>query len=380
LPGWRVNTIKIAYITSVEILDLTNTGGIQCCKRNLNLLQQAFGEDNVFICAITKNKKLLTKKTGNTEVFYSNRNKISILKNILTNRLQFGRDVEQSVLEHVNSLDCDIVFIEFSRMGFLQKSLSGKVKQVLFLHNIEKNYIKNQIRVHPSRAVLKKAFNINESMAVKYADKIICLNNRDAEQLEEIYNRKADLIIPITFDDSYISPAEESRQNPNPCLQLLFVGSLFPPNEHGITWFVNEVMPYVDAEFTVVGRDFEKLRDKLSRSNVNVVGSVDDLSVYYNNADAIVSPILIGDGMKVKTAEALMYGKPMFATDEALEGYTVEGQKNIYRCNTSEEFILEINKHAKESQRTGFDKNLRDLFLEKYHTPGYISVLKELLF
>jgi len=34
--------------------------------------------------------------------------------------------------------------------------------------------------------------------------------------------------------------------------------------------------------------------------------------------------------MKVKPAEALMHGKLMFATDEAREGYEIEGQKNFF--------------------------------------------------
>ena len=370
--------MKIAYITSVEILGSQNTGGIQCCNRNLSLLKQAFGEDNVFVCAITKHKEFAAKSYGNTKVFFSNRRKINILKYTLSGRLQFGRDVETAVLEHIKNLKCDVVFIEFSRMGFLQERLPKDVKQVLFLHNIEVDYIKNLTRVHPPYIVLKRAVERNETLALKNADVIMALNSKDADRVRGDYNRTADLILPITMNDSFNQAEMVTQKTSTSKLQILFIGSLFPPNEQGVLWFVNEVMPRVNAEFTVVGRGFEKLKNRLNRNNVNIIGTVDKLSEYYHEADAVVSPILFGAGMKVKTAEAMMYGKTMFATDEALEGYEVEGQKNIFRCNTAPEFIEAINAYADSPQYKPFDEEIRALFLEKYHTPKYVPVLQEL--
>jgi len=371
--------MKIAYITASEILGAANDGGIQCCKRNLSLLKQAFGEENIYVCAITKHKEFVPKSYDNTAVFFSSRSKYSILKNILYGRLQFGKDVEDSVLHHVKSLDCDVAFIEFSRMGYLQKRLPKDIKQVLFIHNIEAEHIKKSMRVHPERIVLKRAFERNEAIAVKIADVIISLNNRDAANLKEYYDRNADLIMPITMEDNYVQADVTKRPLNSPLLKLLFVGSLMPPNEQGITWFVNEVMPRVNTEFTVVGKGFEKLADKLNRSNVKVIGTVEQLSEYYHVSDAVVSPILFGAGMKVKTAEALMYGKPMFATDEALEGYEVDDLENVYRCNTAKAFIESINTYAEKKHYLPYDENIRERFLEKYHTPKYVSVFRELL-
>jgi len=373
--------MKIAYITAAEILGPQNTGGIQCCNRNLNLLKQAFGEENIYVCAITKHKEYLSKTSDNTKVFYSDRKKISILKNVLRGRLQFGKDVENAVLQHIEDMGCDVVFIEFSRMGFFQKRLPDKIKQVLFVHNIEIDYAQHLISEHPSYIVLKLAFKINEALALRHADIVMSLNHRDSEKLVQYYDRAPDVIIPITMDDSFVQSETDKQINTMSKLQLLFVGSLFPPNESGVTWFADEVMPYVNAEFTVVGRDFEQLRNRLENchNNVRVIGTVGDLSQYYHDADVIVSPILMGAGMKVKTAEALMYGKPIFATDEALEGYEVEGQDNIYRCNTAQAFIEAINTYAVNPPFTSFDESIRNLFLEKYHTPRYIQVLKKLL-
>jgi len=372
--------MKVAYITTFDILESPpHEGGVVWSKRNVFLIEQVFGKENVHICAITKHKELLSKASGNTVAFFSDRRKINILKNCLSNRLQYNKNVESMVLEHIKSLQCDIVCLDMSRMGFLQKRLPKEIKQILFLCDIERDYIRDLVRINPSRFILKRAFDINENLSVKHSNIIIALNKRDADKLLGYYNRNPDLILPITMDDTYVEYDREEKPHPASKLKLLFVGALFPPNEHGLTWFINEVIPRIDAELVVVGKDFEKLRSKLQRSNVSIIGTVDGLSQYYHNADAVVAPIFLGAGMKVKTAGNLMYGKPMFATDEALEGYEVEGQKNVFRCNSSDEFISAINSFAANSPYIKFDADIRSLFLEKYKTARYIPIVRDLL-
>ena len=116
----------------------------------------------------------------------------------------------------------------------------------------------------------------------------------------------------------------------------------------------------------------EKKRKELSASNVEVAGSVENLSEYYYKTDAVIIPILYGDGMKVKTAEAMMYGKPVFATKEALEGYEVDDVVGIWECNDKEEFIRSITQYvAKDNEQ--YVENVRGIYLEKYETEALRS-------
>jgi len=372
--------LKIAYITTFEILGSQNSGGVKCCNHNLWLLRQAFGEENIQVCAITKHKEYLDKATANITPFFTNRSrKIISLKNSVLSRLMYSKSVEDAVFNYIMNLNCDLVFFESTKMGLLQKRLPKEIPQAVFMHTVELEYLKNELASNPLRILLYHAVKLNETLAIKHADKIITLNDRDTKLLEKYYNRTADITMPISMEDEFDESKVTNQNSNHSPLQLLFVGSLFPPNEHGVKWFVDNVMPNVKAKLTIIGRDFEKLSGRLSRSNVKVVGTVDDLSDYYYNADAVVSPILFGDGMKVKTAEALMYGKPMFATDEALEGYEVEGQKNVRRCNSAHEFIETINHYSENKPYSHFDENIRSLFLKKYHSPKYVPLLHGLL-
>lgn len=124
---------------------------------------------------------------------------------------------------------------------------------------------------------------------------------------------------------------------------MLFVGSLFGPNLDGVKWYVINVAPYVKYKTLVVDKGFETVKDELFCDNVEIIGTLEDMSEYYNGAKAVVMPILYGDGMKVKTAEGLMYGKTVIGTTEAFEEYSVKNGQEGYCVNTSEEFIDVIN-------------------------------------
>ena len=95
-----------------------------------------------------------------------------------------------------------------------------------------------------------------------------------------------------------------------------------------------------------------------------MVGTVKDLSKYYLSADAIVAPIFKGAGMKVKVAEAYMYGKYIFGTNEAFEGYILT--PSTFVCNTKTEFIESLNLFFSNKARSKNSAENRLVFQENY--------------
>ena len=69
--------------------------------------------------------------------------------------------------------------------------------------------------------------------------------------------------------------------------------------------------------------------------------------------------------MKVKTCEALMYGKNIIGTDETFEGYDIDSYNAGCRCNTAQEYIDAITEYAKYPIPV-FNKNARRLFVERH--------------
>lgn len=368
---------KILMIATCNFLLNPNDGGRQCSYRNYSVLCQVFGEKNVRVCMISNEDM---GELDNISVFPTYKNKIQQVKWALENRVGYSLQTEKQIIKIINGGDYDYLWLDRSTLGRLYKNIMSNAKKIVFFHNIEIEYIKNKIRHEGIGFVLSYfAFLYNEREAVQKADKIICLNIRDSELLNKTYGRKADFLLPISFKDKFEEknmPAFELQTNITKT--LLFIGSFFRPNIEGINWFIKNVMVQLpDVKLLIVGKGLEKKASEWECGNVKVIGTVQDVSKYYMKADAVVLPIFYGDGMKVKTAEALMYGKVIFGTSEALEGYETEGQSDIYECETAEDFVESIKGFYKLKRKGNISISNRKLFLDKYENKAIATQVEK---
>ncbi|WP_158612682.1 glycosyltransferase family 4 protein [Frigoribacterium sp. PhB24] len=110
---------------------------------------------------------------------------------------------------------------------------------------------------------------------------------------------------------------------------LLFVGMhLYAPNDDAARWFVQAVLPLVvdhipDAEFRIVGRANDRLFALNSNPNVTVTGPVDDVKDELSMARAVVVPLRVGGGSRIKILEAMASEVPVVSTTIGAEGLEV---------------------------------------------------------
>jgi hypothetical protein len=289
--------------------------------------------------------------------------KISILSKRIN--LLFGRyyalsqENEQKILELCENMD--IVWLDTSQYGKLTKSIKQRYpskKIITFFHNCEYDYVKQECPYNLIRQYVTKK---NESWACKYSDKIIILNERDKIMIQKLYGRIADAVIPISFPNRKINFFKEKIPD---IPTALFLGSNFYANIHGLKWFIEKVLPFVNIKLKIIGKDMEKANFS-KNDKLEIIGYVDNLDINIQNADFMIFPIFIGGGMKVKTCEALMHGKNIIGTSEAFMGYNVDFEKVGACCETAEEFIAAINEFPKKFN-SKFNQYSRNLFLEKY--------------
>lgn len=362
---------KILLITGKEFILSQGDGGRKCTYRNYEILKEIYGEENVFVYIFTKEYKDCS--TGVIRR-YANGSFPVKLANLITGRLFYSARQEKELIGYIREQHFDIVFFERSLFGSLIKNVKKTGAEVqVFLENIERDYAANKVKNQSFLYFVPYlVFKYNEKQSLKYSDKIMSLTQRDADRLGELYGKKCDAVIPMTFRDrcgNLPVPGEKKKE-------LLFIGSLFPPNYNGIKWFVNEVMPRLsDFHLYIVGKDFETKKGELEREGVTVIGTVDSPEEYYMTDRAMVMPIQYGDGIKIKTAEAMMYGKVIFATKVALEGYDVADVEGIVECNTVEEFVKEIRDFYGKKAPC-FSEAVRRCFLEKYENRAAVRLYK----
>ena len=335
------------------------TGGAAVInRRNQTMLYQVFGEQNV------------------KSIYYDKRfSKFDYLPFYTS---ACTRDFYERLDQIINEQNISIVFISHSMLGkliYYIKRHFPKIKIIVFFHNIEKHYAQEFIR---SDGLKHLPFYViasyNERLSVKYSDFHITLNSRDSCLLNHFYKVDVDLELPTSFTDKYVVDRNKSVVDYS-SIKYLFVGNAFFANTEGVKWFVFNVLPFVPGRLIVVGSGMNVLKS-LESDKLEVHDYVEDLSSFYYDADLVVSPIFSGGGMKTKTAEALMYGKTVLGTREALEGYLIK-EEVVYECNSKSDYIATIQRLVKSQKINKFNKYSRELFLNNYSIESTISIFED---
>lgn len=346
---------KVIFITTSKD---PLTGGNSGSNRNLKCLKDIFGDDNVFLYCIERNEYRGFKG----KIFY-------FLTEIFTFNFN-GLNLKQflDILRMIRGNGIETVYLDTSALGIvliLLKFFVRKIEVVSYFHNVETQLAKEAFRVSKNPFLLHRILIslVNEFAVCRFSDKIICLNNRDEGLIFKLYGRKSDLIVPVTLNDSNYDSNLESSSSSSSCKVALFVGSYFFPNIEAIRWICQYIMPFVDIRLVVVGANLYKLNNlDFINDRVEIHSDVDDLSCYYKSADFMLIPIFSGAGMKVKTAEALMYGKYIIGSDETFVGYDIDDSIG-FRSDNAIEIIEHINNLQLNSK---FNMHSRELYLQNY--------------
>jgi len=319
--------MKLLFICSNDFKTSSGGGGSQCTNRNYMSLVEIFGTENVDVIQLDTPLK---------------KNIRSIFSRVLNYMKGYNAGVSKSVISNIieRSLYYEHIFIDSSFFGVISKHLKQHNYQgqiISFFHNVEHLMSLQETKTNPLAFWRSLIVYYNEKCAVRFSDQIIMLNDRDLKKLENIYgnfHKTVSHIIPISFKDRFsagINNLEEQTKVPP---VILFLGSTWFPNIHGITWFIEEVLEHVDIKLQIAGGASNVLQKKFHHRKIEYLGFVPDLSNVIMNADVMLAPLFKGGGMKVKICEALMYGKNIMGTKEAFIGYNLEYKKAGAECNS----------------------------------------------
>jgi glycosyltransferase involved in cell wall biosynthesis len=111
---------------------------------------------------------------------------------------------------------------------------------------------------------------------------------------------------------------------------LVFVGSMdYHANIDAAVYFANEVWPTVrarrpDLQFIIVGsRPTAEVLALGQQPGIRVTGTVEDIRPFYGSALAVVVPLRVGSGTRLKVLEAMAAGTPVISTTLGVEGLSV---------------------------------------------------------
>jgi glycosyltransferase involved in cell wall biosynthesis len=146
-------------------------------------------------------------------------------------------------------------------------------------------------------------------------------------------------VIPNAFE----RPAGEPVRNPATPPRIGFIGFFdYFPNRDGIQWFVDQCWPRIkaavpDARLRLIGKGSDAIRT-LAATDVDALGWLTDPSDEIGTWAAMVVPIRIGAGTRVKIAQAFSLKCPVVSTTLGAHGYAAVNECDMFLADTVASF------------------------------------------
>jgi hypothetical protein len=152
---------------------------------------------------------------------------------------------------------------------------------------------------------------------------------------------------------------------------ILFFAGANPLNIAGITDFIKNVLPrllFFDSEVTLlIGGKICCELSHLQTSNVKLLGGVEILEDFYKLGDIAINPVSQGTGLKIKTIEALSFGKALVCHPHSKEGLFRINNIPIVVAETSDEFVSGILSFIQSKDKVIEYHNLARQYIQSYN-------------
>ena len=157
--------------------------------------------------------------------------------------------------------------------------------------------------------------------------------------------------------------------------RVLFVGAMdYHANVDAVVRFAKEAWPdlyhkFPELRFTVAGKSPSPAVVALGSANagIEVTGTVPDVRPYYREARAVVVPLRMGSGTRLKILEAMAAGVPVVSTSLGAEGLDVSARANILIADTSMEMAKSVASLRKDPQLcASLSTAARELVRQRY--------------
>lgn len=188
-------------------------------------------------------------------------------------------------------------------------------------------------------------------------------------------------VIPNGADVEYYQP---SRTDPSPDGRtIVFFGLLSTiPNIDGVVHFVKEIWPRIaeahpKARCEIIGGQPPPSLLALAGPRIELTGFVSDLRPHLAGATAVVVPLRLGGGTRLKILEAMAMGKAIVSTTLGAEGIEAVPGRDLLVEDEPAAFADAVSRlFAEPSLAARIGKSARRLAVERYAWSGVARALE----
>ena len=248
---------------------------------------------------------------------------------------------------HVDLIHCD-------HLHLAPYGSKAPVPFVMDEHNVEtviwERFARDRTEPRHRRLIFAQQARLVRRLEARLAAEaglVLICSETDVMALEELCGdaRPRTRVVPNGVDVDYFSAPGPATQSGH----LFFTGSMdWAPNENAVLAFLDEIWPaiqrrFTGLEFTVVGRrPSTRLRERAEARGASVTGTVPDVRPHMREALALVVPMRVGGGTRLKILEAFAAGVPVISTALGIEGISALPGTHYLRAETAQQFVDQI--------------------------------------
>ena len=294
-------------------------------------------------------------------------------------------DFKKRLAEVLQKEHFDVVQLEMLYMTPYVETIRKHSKAMIVLraHNVEHKIwerIAKETKFFLKRWYIKhlaKTLKEYELNALETVDGIAAITRKDAAFFRK-YCSKPIIDLPYGVYPEEFTPNSEINGKP----KFYHIGSMnWMPNEEGIRWFINEVLPKTVEKvpnfvYHLAGRNMPEWLKEMKDPHVNVIGEVPDAKAFVSDHDVAIVPLLSGSGIRIKIIESMAMGKTVITTRVGAEGILYDEEVNIIIAENKAkmvEAIRSLNENPTIAVRIG--QAARKLVEETYDNRKIIARL-----
>jgi glycosyltransferase involved in cell wall biosynthesis len=176
-------------------------------------------------------------------------------------------------------------------------------------------------------------------------------------EADRAYLEQIGVKIPIrVIPNGFAKPAAEPIRSRAIPPRIGFIGLFeYSPNRDGVMWFVNRCWPRIKAEvpearFRLVGRDSDGALKPLG-PDIDGLGWIENPAEEISTWSAMVVPLHVGAGTRVKIAHGFSRKCPIVSTSLGARGYGAVDGREMFLADSAEAFSAACIRAIREPEK-----------------------------
>ena len=254
----------------------------------------------------------------------------------------------------------DVCLVNYVWFSKVLDAVPSSVYKVIDTHDVfgDRHIVAREAGLEPVWFYTTKEL---EAYALERANLVLAIQDEEQAYFESITQSKVEVM-------GFVTPRQQitpRRMAQNEKLRVGYIGSGNPFNLVSIQSFQQSVMekPALCEQFDFILAGTICKSFKSENQIFDIVGMVDELDDFYREVDIVINPMVGGTGLKIKSLEALSFGKPLLATVDAMVGIATKDE--MQQCSSVAELVARMEALDNERLQT-LEKNSNETF-EQYN-------------